>query len=180
MINIETKFRIRHPIKPLPEALKGKVSAVAVGHGVLLFTPAEAAALLNISISYLSAHRRNLTTTDLPHWVKVKNVIRYPAKQLVDYVMAKKHLVERLGDLIYDATPPTQYCSIKGELMDHSLLTIAQVSELLSIKKQTLYAYVQQGIFPKPIKITGRCARWLPSEISEWVNNLSTDRIKTA
>ncbi len=48
------------------------------------------------------------------------------------------------------------------------LLILAEVLELLGIGKTKLYADIQKGLFPPPIKI-GVSSRWLASEVQELV-----------
>jgi prophage regulatory protein len=38
------------------------------------------------------------------------------------------------------------------------------------LPRATIYQYVQEGRFPKPIKISPRCVMWLESEIQAWMH----------
>ena len=53
---------------------------------------------------------------------------------------------------------------------DHKdyLIRIAEVAERLSIAKSTLYLWISQGFFPKPIKL-GRSAVWRNSRVTQWI-----------
>jgi prophage regulatory protein len=41
---------------------------------------------------------------------------------------------------------------------------LKQLTETLSISKSTIYSWIQQGLFPKPIKI-GRISLWNKEEV---------------
>ncbi len=38
------------------------------------------------------------------------------------------------------------------------------------LARSTIYLYVQQGTFPKPVSLGPRAVGWLESEVSAWVN----------
>ena len=43
------------------------------------------------------------------------------------------------------------------------------VEEITSMKRSTLYAAIQRGDFPAPVKITARTSAWLASEVVAWM-----------
>lgn len=56
--------------------------------------------------------------------------------------------------------------------MDKSLASpilenVLSVAKRLGVCRSTIYAWVQKGLFPEPIKF-GRSSRWLSSEVNEW------------
>tara|TARA_Y100001937_G_C6880486_1_gene224511 strand:+ start:32 stop:280 length:249 start_codon:yes stop_codon:yes gene_type:complete len=58
---------------------------------------------------------------------------------------------------------------------DTVFLTQPEVSEWLKISKSTLYRWVQEGAFPKPV-VLGKpekngTSRWVEDEIQEWLDN---------
>lgn len=50
------------------------------------------------------------------------------------------------------------------------LLKDTQVAELLSVSRPTIWRWLQAGILPKPIKLSGS-TRWLLSEIEQWIKD---------
>ncbi|RQW27246.1 AlpA family phage regulatory protein [Rhodobacteraceae bacterium CH30] len=44
---------------------------------------------------------------------------------------------------------------------------------LLPISRATLWRRVQNGTFPKPVKLSERTTAWRTEEIREWMENLS-------
>lgn len=48
------------------------------------------------------------------------------------------------------------------------LLTILQVSELLSVKRSTLYRWTHQGLIPH-IKLGGKFVRFRESDVLNWL-----------
>lgn len=55
------------------------------------------------------------------------------------------------------------------------LMDLKQVSVAIGFKKTTIYKWIHEGAFPKPVKI-GRHVRWASNEIEEWINARVTDR----
>lgn len=55
------------------------------------------------------------------------------------------------------------------------LLALPQVRSMLGIGKTKLYALVNTGKFPPPIKI-GKSSRWLHSEIDAWLEQCVASR----
>lgn len=52
-----------------------------------------------------------------------------------------------------------------------------QVLEMTGLPNSTMYLYVSQGKFPKPIPLGVRSVGWLESEIREWINSKVRERI---
>ncbi len=50
-------------------------------------------------------------------------------------------------------------------------LRIKDVSKKVGLPKSSVYALIQQGDFPKPIKLSKRTAAWLDSEIESWIES---------
>jgi len=48
-------------------------------------------------------------------------------------------------------------------------LTINEVVNIVGFKKSTIYKFIRNKTFPKPIKI-GRSSRWKLSDINNWLN----------
>ena len=51
------------------------------------------------------------------------------------------------------------------------LLTIKEVIQTVDFKKSTIYKFIKQKKFPKPLKF-GKSSRWKKSEIEIWIKNL--------
>ncbi|HZJ96921.1 MAG TPA: AlpA family transcriptional regulator [Oligella sp.] len=49
------------------------------------------------------------------------------------------------------------------------LIRIAKVSELTSLARATIYKYINEGVFPKQVKLGGNCVAWVEEEILEWI-----------
>ena len=49
------------------------------------------------------------------------------------------------------------------------LLHIAAVEERCGISRAQIYKLAARGEFPRPAKISERCARWPSTEIDEWI-----------
>lgn len=48
------------------------------------------------------------------------------------------------------------------------LLSLPTLSERLDTPAPTIRGWVSRGIFPKPLKITARCARWRLADVEDW------------
>ena len=55
---------------------------------------------------------------------------------------------------------------------EEKLLTLKEVVDLVSFKRSTIYKFIRQGSFPKPLKI-GRSSRWKMSEIRQWMEQFN-------
>lgn len=51
---------------------------------------------------------------------------------------------------------------------DDPILRIPDVERQIGLKKSTIYALVQKGEFPSPIRLGNRASGWLLSEINQW------------
>ena len=49
------------------------------------------------------------------------------------------------------------------------LITSRQITEETGISRATIYRLLQNGAFPKPIRIGPRATRWLASDIKAWL-----------
>lgn len=57
--------------------------------------------------------------------------------------------------------------------MSESFLRLKQVVELTSISKATIWRWVKNGTFPKPIKITSRVTVWKSSDIQAYIASVT-------
>lgn len=49
-----------------------------------------------------------------------------------------------------------------------ALIRIADVCDLLSVSRTTIYGWVSEGNFPPPVRIGERAVRWRVDEIEAW------------
>ncbi|MFT8932162.1 MAG: AlpA family phage regulatory protein [Acetobacter syzygii] len=50
------------------------------------------------------------------------------------------------------------------------MLTRKEVQDMVRISCTTLYRWIEEGIFPSPVKYTSRCVRWRQSDVQNWIN----------
>jgi len=50
------------------------------------------------------------------------------------------------------------------------LLRRAEVEERTSLRKSTIYKWIQQGKFPAPVPLGDKTAVWLESDIEAWID----------
>ncbi len=53
--------------------------------------------------------------------------------------------------------------------MANQILRLPEVSRRTGLGRSSLYAYIQGGRFPRPIKLGPRAVGWLDAEVSEWI-----------
>lgn len=51
-----------------------------------------------------------------------------------------------------------------------------QVEMRTGLSRSTIYQYIKDGAFPKPVRLGPRAVGWLESEVSEWI----AERVKIA
>lgn len=51
------------------------------------------------------------------------------------------------------------------------ILRIAAVLARTGLTRSTLYRKIQQGSFPKQVRIAARCAGWRESAVNAWLQN---------
>ena len=51
-----------------------------------------------------------------------------------------------------------------------------EVTKITSIPKSSIHSEVQEGKFPKPIKLSARTIAWVKSEVIEWMENKIAER----
>ncbi len=58
--------------------------------------------------------------------------------------------------------------------MTQAILRLPTVKARTGLSRSSIYSFVSQGTFPKPIQLSKRTVGWLESEIDKWI----TQRIK--
>lgn len=61
--------------------------------------------------------------------------------------------------------------------MTETFLRRADVERVTGLSRSTLYAKMERGEFPHPVKIGGRAVGWLESEIQDWQQKIIAQRI---
>lgn len=52
------------------------------------------------------------------------------------------------------------------------LLGLSAVMHMTSASRASIYAWMQEGSFPRPRKLGNRRVAWLASEVEDWINGL--------
>ena len=58
----------------------------------------------------------------------------------------------------------------KPTLLEDQFIDMKFITQLTGLSDKWFYKLIQDGLFPKPIKL-GRASRWLKSDIEEWLYN---------
>ena len=49
------------------------------------------------------------------------------------------------------------------------LMKIKEVMDCTGLGRSTLYNYISEGLFPKPVSLGTRSVAWVESEVEEWI-----------
>lgn len=61
--------------------------------------------------------------------------------------------------------------------MSEQLLKLERVLEMVGFGSSTVRAWVDEGRFPRPIRVQGRAVRWVRSEVEQWIaDQIAQDR----
>jgi prophage regulatory protein len=52
---------------------------------------------------------------------------------------------------------------------DLAFLRRKQVETRTGLSRSTIYQYIKDGVFPKPVPLGPRAVGWLESDVSEWI-----------
>jgi prophage regulatory protein len=58
---------------------------------------------------------------------------------------------------------------METKLNDINLYRITQLVKKLVISKSTIWLWVKEGSFPKPIRLGKKSVAWLASDIENWI-----------
>lgn len=50
-----------------------------------------------------------------------------------------------------------------------TILRRLQVQQRTGLSRSTLYQYIQDGLFPRPVSLGARAVGWLESEVTAWI-----------
>lgn len=51
------------------------------------------------------------------------------------------------------------------------ILRLPQVIELVGLKRSAIYQLIQQGKFPRPVRLSKRAVGWRSDEIEAWIES---------
>jgi len=60
--------------------------------------------------------------------------------------------------------------------MNMKLIRIKEVMSRTGLARSTVYKYISENNFPKPIKLGSRAVAWVESEIEGWINDVIHER----
>ncbi|WP_298183763.1 AlpA family transcriptional regulator [uncultured Pseudomonas sp.] len=49
------------------------------------------------------------------------------------------------------------------------IIRLKDVIDTTGLARSTIYKYISEGFFPKPISLGDRCVGWLESEVQDWI-----------
>ena len=55
--------------------------------------------------------------------------------------------------------------------MAHKILRLPDVIERVGFSRSSIYAFVDNGSFPKPVQIGIRAVGWLDSDVDDWISD---------
>lgn len=55
--------------------------------------------------------------------------------------------------------------------MTNQILKLPDVMRFTGLSRSSIYAFMQEGDFPKSIKLSARSVGWLKEEIDSWLDN---------
>ena len=60
--------------------------------------------------------------------------------------------------------------------MTMKFLRLPEVKSRTGVSRSSIYLFVQNGTFPRPVRIGGRAVAWLETEIDEWIEARLAER----
>lgn len=49
------------------------------------------------------------------------------------------------------------------------LIRLTKVMDYTGLARSTIYKYIAEGTFPRPVSLGSRAAAWVESEVQEWI-----------
>lgn len=56
------------------------------------------------------------------------------------------------------------------------LIRLKQVMECTGLARSTVYKFIAEGDFPKPVKLGSRVAAWVEAEVLAWIGDKVSSR----
>ena len=57
---------------------------------------------------------------------------------------------------------------------EEELLTLAEIVDWIKVSESTIYRWMDEGIFPRPLKLGAETKqspmRWIRKDVSDWIN----------
>lgn len=50
------------------------------------------------------------------------------------------------------------------------IMRLGEVMSFTGLGRSSIYKFISEGAFPKPISLGGRSVGWISTEIDEWIN----------
>lgn len=60
------------------------------------------------------------------------------------------------------------------------LMRLKEVMDCTGLGRSSIYSYISDGQFPKPVPIGGRAVAWVESEVNEWIMEKIEQRDRVA
>ena len=57
-----------------------------------------------------------------------------------------------------------------GERAADRFLRLPTVRDRVGVSKSSIYQWISEGTFPRPIPLGGRAVGWIESEVDDWMN----------
>ncbi|HAS21597.1 MAG TPA: transcriptional regulator [Idiomarina loihiensis] len=57
-----------------------------------------------------------------------------------------------------------------------TLIKIKDVMKATSLARPTIYKYIKNGTFPRPVSLGGRAVAWVREEIEDWIEQRVAER----
>lgn len=64
-------------------------------------------------------------------------------------------------------------------MSDNLLLRLPSVIALTELSRSTIYSAIQEGRFPRPVRVGRRAVRWRAQDIRLWLERLTPDAAPT-
>lgn len=49
------------------------------------------------------------------------------------------------------------------------IIRLKEVIDSTGLARSTIYKYIAEGTFPKPVSLGDRCVGWIDSEVHDWI-----------
>ena len=57
------------------------------------------------------------------------------------------------------------------------IIKLREVMAMTALSRSSIYAFVREGAFPKPIQLGARAVGWKENEILEWIDKMAKMRV---
>lgn len=63
-----------------------------------------------------------------------------------------------------------------NEVLEMKILRLTAVMEATGLGRSSIYKFIAQGTFPKPVPLGERAVGWVDQEIEEWISSRIAER----